>query len=495
MPLTVEEIVAKLKEIVGPRFVSTNPIDKINYQHSLAYGAFKALPDVIVRIESDDRGNHLLPQILSFANEHKIPIVAKGGVGMGISSPLKGGILLDMLGMDKVLEVNPTLQYVIAEGGASVYAIHYALRKHGLMLPNYGTYGPSVVIGAMVTKGGIGYGMTRYGWIADLVLGLEVVLPNGQVVRLGALANQGTDFGPFQRWVHLPDLLGLFTLSAGALGMISKVCLRAIEGKREWLHDYCYSFRRDQLENIQQAMLQLVKGETVHDIHFTDRWQYHWPMEEGLYDKTQIPDDAWFFLKTILLARDEEELSYKEKRMRRIYEEQGGVDVKEIAEKGMGVRAQEHGLHGWPDFHIMGPDGWCGAVVRHTGMFAVTSKMYPITFLKEMYDLDEAAKRECGLWDAEHSPQHDSYVTRDLGIKEEYFVFYNPYDDEDVAKLRRWMGMVQEFTNKRGVVWTAPTLSTKGPFPYERLGSAYEWVKQIKQFIDPNNILNPGTLY
>ena len=40
--LTVDEIVEKLKEIVGPRFVSTNPIDKINYQHSLAYGAFRS---------------------------------------------------------------------------------------------------------------------------------------------------------------------------------------------------------------------------------------------------------------------------------------------------------------------------------------------------------------------------------------------------------------------------------------------------------------------
>src|SRR5262249_43681409 len=92
--------------------------------------------------------------------------------------------LLDMLGMDKVLEVNPTLQYVIAEGGASVYAIHHALRQHGLMLPNFGTYGPAVVIGAMVNKGGIGYGMTRYGWIADMVLGLEVIPHSSALLAL-----------------------------------------------------------------------------------------------------------------------------------------------------------------------------------------------------------------------------------------------------------------------------------------------------------------------
>src|SRR5678815_3394590 len=164
--LTIDEIIAKLTDIVGARRISTNPIDKINYQHTLAYGAYRALPDVIVRIESDARGNHKVADILRFANEHKIPIVAKGGVGMGISSPLKGGVLLDMLGMDKILEVNSGMQYVIAEGGASVYAIHHALRQHGLMLPNFGTYGPAVVIGAMINKGGIGYGMTRYGSVS-----------------------------------------------------------------------------------------------------------------------------------------------------------------------------------------------------------------------------------------------------------------------------------------------------------------------------------------
>lgn len=492
--LSLDQIVAGLRQIVGSRFVSTNPIDKINYQHTLAYGAYQTLPDVIVRVESTDDGHHAVSRILSFANEHRIPIVAKGGVGMGISSPLKGGVLLDMLGMDKILEVNPSLQYVIAEGGASVYAIHHALRSEGLMLPNYGTYGPAVVIGAMVSKGGIGYGMTRYGWIADLVLGLEVVLPSGQVVRLGALANDQSDFGPFQKWVHLPDLLGLFTLSAGSLGLISKVCLRCVEGKREWLHDYCYTFRRDQLGAVQNAMLRLVRSEIVYDIHFTDRWQYHWPMEEGLYDKAKIPEDGWFFLKTILMAREAEELDYKAKRMRSVYQEAGGVDVPEIAEKAMGAHAQENGLHGWPDFHIMGPDGWCGPVVRHAGMFAVTSKMYPITVLQEMYDLDEEAKKECGLWNPEHAPQHDSYVTRDLAMKEEFFVFYNPYDAEDLGKLRQWMVKVQEFGNKKGVVWTAPTLNTKGSYPYERLGNAYDLVKEIKRFVDPNHILNPGAL-
>ena len=184
-----------------------------------------------MRIESDQAGNHKVAEILKFANEHKIPIVAKGGVGMGISSPLKGGILLDMLGMDKILEVNSPC--ITSSPRAAPVSMGFITRfvNSGLMLPNFGTYGPAVVIGAMINKGGIGYGMTRYGWIADMVLGLEVILANGETIRLGALANQGTTFGPFQKWIHLPDLLGLFTLAAGSMGIISKVCLRAIRSQ------------------------------------------------------------------------------------------------------------------------------------------------------------------------------------------------------------------------------------------------------------------------
>jgi len=92
--LSVSEIAEQLGHIVGPHRVSTNPIDKLNYQHTLAYGAYPYLPDVIVRVESDPDTSHQLPELLRFANTHRLPIVAKGGVGMGISSPLKGGILL-----------------------------------------------------------------------------------------------------------------------------------------------------------------------------------------------------------------------------------------------------------------------------------------------------------------------------------------------------------------------------------------------------------------
>ena len=68
------------------------------------------------------------------------------------------------------------------------------------------------------------------------------------------------------------------------------------------------------------------------------------------------------------------------------------------------------------------------------------------------------------------------------------FVSTNPID-KSIISTRSPMA-VQEFSNQRGVVWTAPTLSTKGPLRYERLANLYDLVKQIKQGMDPNNILN-----
>ena len=154
------------------------------------------------------------------------------------------------------------------------------------------------------------------------------------------------------------------------------------------------------------------------------------------------------------------------------------IDVPEIEEKAMGAKAQEHGLHGWPDYHVMGPDGWCGAVVRHSGMFAVISKMYPLTFLKEMYDLDEAAKRECGIWDAEHC-RSTIAMSRAIWQSEEYFVskIHTTMKMQQAAKVDGFGAGVQQST------WGGldrADAEHKGPLPYERLTNLYDLVKEIK---------------
>ena len=239
--------------------------------------------------------------------------------------------------------------------------------------------------------------------------------------------------------------------------------------------------------------MELVRGEVVYDIHFTDRWQYHWPMEEGLVRQEQGSG------RRLVFSEDRAD-GARLKRSWRSRKSACGASIRRGRRRRAGDRRQSHGRQGAGEsdctagrtgiswVRTAGAARWCA--IR--GMFAVTSKMYPLTFLER-----DVRSRRSGQERVRSSgmPSIRRSMTATLpaisAIKEEYFVFYNPYDDEDVGKLRKWMGMVQQFSNERGVVWTAPTLSTKGPLPYQRLGSLYDVVKEIKQLVDPNNILEP----
>lgn len=486
MPVTTE-FIEELKQIVGPQAVSTSPIDKVIYMHSLAYDLFPWQAEVIVVPQSDPAGNHPIPQIVSLANKYKVPVTCKGGIGMGGSAPRHGGILIDMCRMEKVLEINEDLGYVVVEGGASVYQIMYELRQHGMTLPCYGTYESATNIGGTIINAGIGYGETRYGWLADMVTGLEVVLPNGDVVRHGSLANQYTEFGPFQRHVNGPDAVSLYIQSMGNFGVITKVALRTIHFKRENLHEYCYAWRRDQIEDFQKAMIAIGKTK-IYDVHFNDRWTFHWQIQEGWLH--EVPDDAWFFLPTMLYANNQKELEGQEELMRDVYTQYGGIEVPEIAR----VHMRGADPSRWTSWHVHGPGGWIGPAARNAGMFACMSFYYPLTKFAEMYQIDEQIKKQVGLWCPEHFPQHDSFVTNEQSIKEQWFCSWNPYNPEHLQKVGAWVGMASQIVAQKGACWHGPCLPNQPRYSFEKLGPAYDFLKDMKDYFDPNDILNPTSI-
>jgi D-lactate dehydrogenase (cytochrome) len=165
-----------------------------------------------------------IAQILHYAHEHHIPVTpyAAGTSLEGNPIPVRGGIVLDMRRMDRVLEIRPEDLQVTVQPGLDFKTLNDRLKKHGLFFPP--DPGATATIGGMVANNAKGIRAIKYGSTGDQVLSLEIVLPHGQIIRCGTRAMR-TSSGY--------DLVRLFVGSEGTLGVITEVTLRLTGLPRE----------------------------------------------------------------------------------------------------------------------------------------------------------------------------------------------------------------------------------------------------------------------
>lgn len=154
-------------------------------------------------------------------------VVARGG-GMSYTSgyvPAEAdAVLVDMRGMNHVLEVNQEDMYVTVEAGTSWRELHEALAGTGLRTPYWGTLsGIHATVGGSLSQNSIFWGSGHHGSAADSVLGFQIVLADGSILHTGSAGQKNSS--PFFRQ-HGPDLTGLFCGDCGALGIKAAVTLR-----------------------------------------------------------------------------------------------------------------------------------------------------------------------------------------------------------------------------------------------------------------------------
>jgi FAD/FMN-containing dehydrogenase len=135
-------------------------------------------------------------------------------------------VLIDMRRMNAIRSISVDDLYVTVEAGCTWERLHLALRERGVRLPFFGPLsGRTSTVGGAVSQNATFFGSGRYGTAADSVLGLEVVLADGSVVRTGSGAHRsGT---PFARTFG-PDLTGPFLADSGALGVKAAVTFALI---------------------------------------------------------------------------------------------------------------------------------------------------------------------------------------------------------------------------------------------------------------------------
>ena len=201
-----------LKAIVGEQSVSAGESVLNLHSHDESYHT-PVLPDVVLWPHSTDE----VSRIARYAFERKIPITG-WGVGTSLEGnpiPVSRGIVVDFQEMQKIAEIRPEDFQVDVEAGVVYKELNKMLSRHGLFFPP--DPGAAATIGGMIGNNASGIRTVKYGATKDHILRLVVVLPGGDVIKIGNRARKSSSGY---------DLVNLFAGSEGTLGLVTEATLK-----------------------------------------------------------------------------------------------------------------------------------------------------------------------------------------------------------------------------------------------------------------------------
>jgi glycolate oxidase len=209
-----DNLLSDLKEIVGKKRIFFSVEDRLCYSYDATNISY--LPDAVVLPITTQE----VVDVVKYTYQNKIPLVARGlGSGYtGGSLPTKGGIVMSLEQMDKILEINQKEKYVVVEAGLVTSDLKTEVAKYGLLYaPDPSSDKMSTLAGNVAENAG-GLKGRKYGVTRNYVLGLEFVLYNGEIIRTGI-------FDPVDKGYDLESLL---IGSEGTLGIITRLALRLL---------------------------------------------------------------------------------------------------------------------------------------------------------------------------------------------------------------------------------------------------------------------------
>jgi glycolate oxidase len=201
-----------LRDIVGTDNIKDDVADL--YIYGSDSSVHKAMASVVVRPTTTEQ----VQSILRYANAELIPVIARGsGSGMsGQAVPIDGGIVMDLKKMDRILEIRPADMLCRVEPGVIDDELNRALKPYGLFYPPAPASSRVATIGGEIANNASGIRSVKYGATRDSVLGMKVVLANGDLITLGS--NTRVEASGYQ-------LDRLMVGSEGTLGIIVEATL------------------------------------------------------------------------------------------------------------------------------------------------------------------------------------------------------------------------------------------------------------------------------
>ena len=206
----------ELEAIVGHAGVLSDPDELLVYE-SDGLTLFRALADFVVFPTSAEH----VSAIVKLANRESMPFVARGA-GTGLSGgclPSEGGIVISLMRMNRVLEVDYDNQIAVVEPGLVNLHLSWAVGPRGYYYAPDPSSQQACTIGGNIANNSGGPHTLKYGVTTNHVLGLEVVMPDGEIVWLGGRTRDALGY----------DLAGVFVGSEGTFGIATKVVVRILK--------------------------------------------------------------------------------------------------------------------------------------------------------------------------------------------------------------------------------------------------------------------------
>lgn len=207
-------MIQDLKKILGAEKVLSNKSECLAYSRDMSI--YSAIPDVVVLPQSTQD----VQKAVFYASHKGIPITPRGaGTSVtGAVIPVRGGMVLDLSGMNRIKEINAAEKYAVVEPGVICGRLNASLVPDYFFPPDPGS-ADIATIGGMISTNASGKSALKYGATGDYLLGVEAVLASGEIVRPGhRTAKASAGF----------DITRLFVAAEGTLGIITEATLRIV---------------------------------------------------------------------------------------------------------------------------------------------------------------------------------------------------------------------------------------------------------------------------
>ncbi|HEY63283.1 MAG TPA: FAD-binding oxidoreductase [Caldilineae bacterium] len=472
-PLQRQMIETELIDIVGRDYVLTEEADRMIYGVDYFWvprmlvdrGYTPPLPDIVVLPETVEQ----VAAIVRLANVYRIPVIPWGG-GSGSQGgvmPVYGGITLDLKRLNRVVEINAQAQTVTAQAGISGYDLESALNEEGFTLPHYPASVHSATLGGYLACRGSGVLSTKYGKAEDMVLSMQVVLPNGDVIRTLPVPNHAAG----------PGILHLFIGAEGSYGIITEATMRIErlpEDRRfravlfDDLSSGLEAGRRIMLDRLQPTVIRLYdEPSTLKRVNRI----LGLSIERGAY--MVIGFDGW---------RDIAEI--QERRALDICRELGARDL-----------GPDPGWEWWNhryNFYFP-PD-----VLDLPWMFGTMDTLCTFDKIENLYWTKKRTLEErYAAWKLQYIAHFSHWFPWGVMIYDRFIIEEPPWDPQEALALHNeiWNVSVRTSIACGGVLNEHHGVGLKlARLVREQYGPAYQVLEGLKQSLDPHNILNPGKM-